>query len=174
MKHRHSRAIRHLLSHLLLAFVLLTLGCKSEYRQNYNRGKTLEEKGDLAGAVEAYQKAVAADPKADKAILRLGDAHRELGQWNEALAAYEKTLALDPKYSKAYQRMVGVYERMGRLDKAIAIGEKGLAAGAFDDSKDRKTHMETTLTFLSGRLKDGRGVIGPVPMEAEKTATPPN
>ncbi|MFH0792750.1 MAG: tetratricopeptide repeat protein [bacterium] len=172
MRNHHIRQAFHLLSSLLLAFALLTLGCKSEYRQHYERGKALEKAGDFAGAAEAFQQAVAANPEDAKTFLRLGDAHRELGQWDKALGAYEKVLSLDPKYSKAYQRMVGVFERMGQLDEAIAAGEKGLASGAFDDSESRKADLEKNLRFLRNRLKDGRGVIGPVPMESDKDTTP--
>jgi len=171
MKNHRNCVELTLCSLLIIACVAATSGCKSEYRKQYDLAKSLEAAGDYAGAVEAYKKAVAANPGRAKVFLRLGDAQRELGQWDEALAAYEKVVSLDPKYSKAYMRMVGVYERKGQLDKAIETGEKGLAAGAFDDSETRKTELETTLTFLRNRQKDGRGVIGPVPMVLDKATT---
>ncbi len=68
-------------------------------RANYLRGILLKEKGDLKGAVQAYETALSNYPATDKyhlneVLVNLGSAHFDLGKIREAKAAWEKALTL--------------------------------------------------------------------------------
>jgi|SRR5579863_7917310 len=70
-------------------------------RANYLRGVNLKEKGDLKGAVQAYESALSNYPATDQyhlneVLVNLGSAHFELGNIPDAKAAWEKALVLLP------------------------------------------------------------------------------
>jgi len=70
-------------------------------RANYLLGIGLKEKGDLKGAVHAYETALSNYPATDKyhrneVLVNLGSAHFDLGNIREAKAAWEEALMLLP------------------------------------------------------------------------------
>ncbi len=70
------------------------------YRQGYDK----YNKGDKAGAQDAFKKAVAANAQHQKAWAWLGRTRFETGDFKGAAEAYEKAVALDPNdKSSAYQ-----------------------------------------------------------------------
>lgn len=77
-----------------------------------------QERGDLAGAVEAYDRAQALEP--DPTVgFNLGVALDGLGRPREAAAAYRVALALDPELSDAHYNLSLLHERLG--DRAGAL-----------------------------------------------------
>ena len=62
-----------------------------------SRARSLEEKGDLKGAVAAYREVVGHNPNDVKSLELLGADLMLLGDYNGALPIQERVVALDPK-----------------------------------------------------------------------------
>ena len=81
------------------------------------QGILLEEQGDLAGAITAYQAAVRIAPDNADAHFTLAYAYRRSGQLEQAVAAFEAGLALDPSRESARQAL-------DELSVQLEVGEQ--------------------------------------------------
>jgi tetratricopeptide (TPR) repeat protein len=80
-----------------IVLMSLALAAQAATIAQLDAGRALEAKNDLPGALEAYQRAVAAAPGDAVARDRLGFVLGRLGRTGEALAAFAKAAELDPK-----------------------------------------------------------------------------
>ena len=125
---------------VLLMLVLLSMSACSKDKGDrvganaYNDlGNALMAKGDLAGAIVAYNKAIELNPKASKAYYNLGIALKAKGDLAGAIVAYNKAIELNPKFSTAYCNLAVAYyvkKDYGSAWKVIrAARRKGLGKG---------------------------------------------
>ncbi|MBA7671143.1 hypothetical protein ES703_79294 [subsurface metagenome] len=70
-------------------------------------------------AVEAYLKAVQANPSFSRAFHNLGIAYEALGEWNKALEAYEESIRHAPDDPRSYFRLGKLYLRLNKLSLAV-------------------------------------------------------
>ncbi len=97
-------------------------------RANYIRGIDLKTKGDFAGAIEAYSRAIASYPKTDRYHLNetynnLGNAYFESGEPLKAKAAWEHALILMPSDKIVRRNLIEcVYENptLSAAERAIS------------------------------------------------------
>ncbi len=111
--------IRTLLLTALLACRLYGQDAAAFYRQ----GVDLHQRGDLAGAVEAYRKSLALDGGNVAARSNLGAALAGLGRFDDAVPEYEKALAGAPEqYRPQLRRNLALaYYKSGRMRDAAPI-----------------------------------------------------
>jgi tetratricopeptide (TPR) repeat protein len=84
------------------------------------RGDTLAEKGDLPGALAAYNTAIEQDPDNPLAYLGRGAAHRNKGDLDRAIADFSEAIRLEPEQTAGYHNRAAVHHDRGDLDRAIA------------------------------------------------------
>jgi len=72
----------------------------------YYLGLSYSEVGDAALAIEAYQKAVEADPNNAAAYLRLALQYRKLGELSKARQYYQKTCKLSQDLCRELTRAI--------------------------------------------------------------------
>ncbi len=72
------------------------------------------------GLIEEYQTLLAEDPNNLAAILALGHAYYDSGQWREAIPQYERALALDPRNADVHTDMGTAYRNIGKPGRALA------------------------------------------------------
>lgn len=83
-------------------------------------GDAKAAKGDVNGAVAAYQKALVHNPLNPKVHVSLGRIFfNEKGQYYESVTAYKKAIELDPLYLEARTGLAEVYEDKGLYQEAI-------------------------------------------------------
>ena len=80
--------------------------------------RLLHDAGDIAGAVDAYLRAVQADPARGEVFRSLGGAYQSLGQHQMAFAALQQAISIDPQDYTAYLKLGMLYE-----DLATTAGE---------------------------------------------------
>ena len=90
------------------------------------RGNIYTAKGDLDGAMEDYDKALALDPKLVVAYSGRGIIYKAKGDLDRAMADYDTALALDQKHVMAYNNRGNIYSTKGDLDRAMADYDKAL------------------------------------------------
>src|SRR6185312_8261709 len=78
------------LSGLLVLVAAFAQNYRSEAIQEANLGVSLAHKEDYRGAIEAYKRALAIDPRLPNLQLNLGLAYFKQGQFRKALGAFEK------------------------------------------------------------------------------------
>ncbi len=92
----------------------------------YNHGVTLHRKGDLPAAIEAYKKALQANPRLAHAWTGIASALDDQHKLPAAIDAYKKALALDPRHPVAWRNLGVALSRYGDDDEAIRVCKKAL------------------------------------------------
>jgi tetratricopeptide (TPR) repeat protein len=90
-------------------------------------GDNLYAKKDLKGAIDAYRKAIAVDPKYGLAHNGLGKVLYEKNDLDGAIAAYRKVIELKPKDALAHNDLGNVLYTKGTLEEAIDAYRKSIA-----------------------------------------------
>ena len=121
--------------------------------ESFAKGVQLHQAGDILGAIEAYQDALAREPQRIDARSNLGAAYVRLGRYAEAVREYRRALEVDPGHA-------GV-----RFNLALALYKSGFVPEAAKEleqvlSLDPK-HTAALLLLSDCRLQmgDEAGVI---------------
>ncbi|HUR99661.1 MAG TPA: tetratricopeptide repeat protein [Pyrinomonadaceae bacterium] len=83
-----------------------------------NLGMALTDLGDYAGAVDAFQRVIAKQPKWVFAMNELGIAYRKQDNFKDASSAFRRAVAIDGKYVIAYYNLAESEFRAGNLGEA--------------------------------------------------------
>lgn len=93
---------------------------------HFRLGNSLEAAGDLSGARQAYERALALRPGFAEAGVNLGALYVEEGRLEEAAAALEAALEGDPDQVEALNNLGVIYREWGRLEEARDLYVKTL------------------------------------------------
>jgi tetratricopeptide (TPR) repeat protein len=95
----------------------------------FERGCQLDSEPRTAlEAIEAYQRAIAADPTFADAHCNLGTVHYNQGRRDEARACYQSALELDPHHVEASFNLANLSEEEGRNEMALRLYKAALRA----------------------------------------------
>ncbi len=72
----------------------------------------------MAGAAEAFERALAVDPRNTEAAHQYAQVHEALGNWDAAMAAFRRTLLLEPDRSLPYVAMASIAWKRGQPAEA--------------------------------------------------------
>ena len=72
--------------------------------------------GQLASAVQSYEKAISIDPEYSKAYFNLGDAYHLQDNYVKSIASYEKAIEINPTYAEAFNNLGNVLRENNQLD----------------------------------------------------------
>jgi tetratricopeptide (TPR) repeat protein len=87
-------------------------------------GYTYEQEKDYKRAIDAYRKAVDADPENMDAVRGLGQNLMNDGQTDAALQQFQTIVDADPQDAQSYMRMAEIYRRSGKFDQALEVLKK--------------------------------------------------
>jgi tetratricopeptide (TPR) repeat protein len=88
-------------------------------------GNAYQDVDRLDNAQQAYESALAANPRQFKAITGQGILHRKRGEYDAAMQAYQQALAIDPAYAQAYSSMTAIALKRHEDEKALEYASKG-------------------------------------------------
>jgi tetratricopeptide (TPR) repeat protein len=116
------------LQNLISLGLLLGLmsGCGGQAEKHYNRGKQLQEEGNLNQAVEAFRLATQAEPDFAPAYRELGALLLNLKRPQEAIDAYLKLVELKPGQPENHLLLAQAQEAAGRAGQALRTYERAL------------------------------------------------
>lgn len=92
-------------------------------------GYKLQSKGDFAGALTYYQKAVQMAPYYYEAYNDVGVVYESLGDKDAAIEMYEKAISINPQYLAPYANLALLYEEEGDVEKATYYWKKRFLLG---------------------------------------------
>jgi len=137
-------------------------------RAHFGLATALHERGDLAGAIEAYRAALelsAGQPLKERQVAHnLGVALLGAGRLDEAAAALERALALEPDSARLASLLGQVEWRRGDLARAEAYAGRALA--------QEPGNAEALLTAGVAQLARGDAAGGLARLEAAARAEP--
>ena len=103
----------------------------------YNAGRDMLQRNDYGAAVDAFTRAIAADPSLAQAYLGRATAYVYEGDTAAALQDYNQTLAMQANSAEAYYNRGVLRAQLG--DAQGAIGDLQRAAELFRDRGDEQT-----------------------------------
>lgn len=96
-------------------------------RTQLDFGVALVRSRDYAGAVAAFQRAIAADPRSVAAHVNLGITFATAGQLDGAIAAFRSAIGIAPDIARLYFNLGAALKRQGAIDEAILCYERAAA-----------------------------------------------
>ena len=131
----HSRTFRlsiftFLLGGFLLSFPLFAAAQTNEEPTDpvaiFNSAQDLHEKGDLAGAIELYKRALKVEPNFPETEYQCGIAHLALNQNTEAESSFRKAVELRPEWTLAMTSLGSLLVQNDQFAEAERILSKVL------------------------------------------------
>jgi tetratricopeptide (TPR) repeat protein len=111
---------------------MVLAGSAPDFWSAYREATDRRNRGDCAGAIALYERAVAMRPGHEDALYYLGNCHLDLGAYAAAIDAYRRLVAVNPNgSSRAYIQWALVYARSapgaaGDLDQAQRLFQQAL------------------------------------------------
>ncbi|MCG3128195.1 MAG: DNA ligase [Phycisphaerae bacterium] len=94
----------------------------------FERAQLLEDEQDFDGAVNAYRRAIALEPRFPEVYFNLGNALRGLAKPDAAIEMYHLAAAQDPTLAEAWYNAADVHEEQGRVEESIRCLRAALQA----------------------------------------------
>lgn len=120
----------------VMLFLLSAGGCTKDDRKPVVPGRasapdvrSASEKGQepyFHGLIEEYRNVLAEDPNNLAAVIALGNALYDAGQWREAIQYYERALSMNPHLADVVTDMGTCFRNLGMPDRAIALYSRAL------------------------------------------------
>jgi tetratricopeptide (TPR) repeat protein len=133
---------------------------KPDWETHKVLGDVFSARGQYPEAIDAYQKALASDPKRQSLYASLGQAQAAAGDYEAALATYKKSMEIVPGDPEAMFQQGAIAARLGRYDEALAM---------FDDAIRRMTGVNLGIEWnrydefwsVDRQVPGDPGVVGP-------------
>jgi tetratricopeptide (TPR) repeat protein len=110
----------------------------------FERGCRLDGRPEThADAIDAYQRAIDADPDFADAHCNLGAIHHQRDRRDEARACYERALRCDPSHVESNLNLAAILEEDERLEAALSHYKAALRA----DPLHIDAHLATALLY---------------------------
>eukprot|EP00638_Chattonella_subsalsa_P021227 CAMPEP_0117883660 /NCGR_PEP_ID=MMETSP0950-20121206/18306_1 /TAXON_ID=44440 /ORGANISM="Chattonella subsalsa, Strain CCMP2191" /LENGTH=196 /DNA_ID=CAMNT_0005739657 /DNA_START=87 /DNA_END=674 /DNA_ORIENTATION=- len=122
-----------------------------------NLGLQLQEQGNFAEAIKAYEKSIDADPTYAEAYFNLGSVLHEMEDLEGAEANFLKTISLDSRHPQAHYNLGYVYQEQQRLEESIEQFQKSKEL----DSSDVDTWISLGIVYKEcGKLRESADAYG--------------
>ena len=96
------------------------------WREQVEAGNLALQDGDLTGALEAYQTALAIKPNTSQIQFQIAKLYFQQGKYEKARDAFAATVTLDPKNMDARNSLGYIYEQLNNYEAAAQVYENTL------------------------------------------------
>jgi len=93
----------------------------------FSLAELLEARGEIEGAISAYQKALEQEAYFAEGQLALGRLFTEKGAWEKSIWHYQQALNIKPNWWEGYQKLAEAYWGWGHLASAVAAYRNAIA-----------------------------------------------
>ncbi|MEQ8791551.1 MAG: tetratricopeptide repeat protein [Pirellulaceae bacterium] len=87
-----------------------------------------EQQGNIDGAIEQYQQALAVDPKHQKSLVSLAQLYAQQSNYEQATISYRRALEVDPRDAKALLGLARLYARQEDYTNATTTYRQAIQA----------------------------------------------
>jgi tetratricopeptide (TPR) repeat protein len=115
------------------------------------KAEELKKNNNLRGAIDEYNKAIAADPANPEYVFRKGQAYVVLKDADNAIQCFQKTVELKNDYLGAHTRLAKLFVLKNKVNDAIAAYDN-----AFKLEANAKEKAEYKINIIKLLYKDGR------------------
>ncbi len=127
------------------AFATLSAKIPQDADIHWQHGVSLEMLARDDDAVQAYRRAIAAEPRHTAALFQLATLLRRHRRWNEALATYASCAALAPQEPQVFVQRAGCNFESGDLSAALSDYETALSLIARAERADPRLSLPDIL-----------------------------
>jgi tetratricopeptide (TPR) repeat protein len=120
------------------------------------QGITFLNRGDYAGAVEEFSKAIALNPQSARSYNLRGVAFFQLKNYKDAEEQFQKAVALDSSYAEAYNNLGSLYFAKRQFEKAKEMFLKTLSLSPNSVSS---LYSLGTLLLFQGQVEQGMSYL---------------
>ncbi|MBF0379932.1 MAG: tetratricopeptide repeat protein [Magnetococcales bacterium] len=99
----------------------------AEAQRLLDKGVALHKSGDLAQAIEWYEKVLVINPRHTMALSNIGLVAKDQGKLDYAVSCYKKALSINPKLSGVYNNLGLAQKEQGEHSQAVASYQKAIA-----------------------------------------------
>jgi tetratricopeptide (TPR) repeat protein len=117
-----------------------------------NLGEALARRGEIAGAMQQYEKALVVDSALTGPHVNLGNALQDLGRFQDAIGEYQQALAIQPDTPEAENNWGNALASLGRPRDGIEKYRKAIQLDP--DYVEARTDLGITLISL-GQTSEG-------------------
>jgi tetratricopeptide (TPR) repeat protein len=121
---------------------------------HYNLALILEERGNLHGAAEAYEKTIELAPKDFKAHFNLAKVFGRIGRLEKQMEHFEKAIEVNKNFAVGYLYLSKMYLDRGDLEKASSLAKKGIELGPEPSMAPLGHYILADVYNRLGRLQD--------------------
>ena len=98
-------------------------------QETYDEGMRRFESGDLAGAAQAFERALELDPGFARAHYQLGNVRQDEERWTDAERHFRASLALAPDHAESHNNLGVALQMLARPDEAEACYTRATELG---------------------------------------------
>jgi tetratricopeptide (TPR) repeat protein len=129
-----------------------------DYDRLFARAIELHQAGDVLGAIDSYEAALAIFPDRADALSNLGAAYVRLGQFDDAIKRYEAALETDPMNASIRLNLALAYYKSARPNQAIPQLKRVVAS----DPEARNAYLVLADCYLqTGQDKEVAALLQP-------------
>ena len=139
--------------------VVLAQGIPDESQQHFNRGASLQQQGNLQGALAAYEEALRINPRRADVLSNLGLVYVRLRQPDQAIELFQKALSIRPELTRVRATLAALLLQLQRFEEARA--EAALVVKA-EPRNLKARHMLGVASLKLNRLSEGIAALEPV------------
>lgn len=99
---------------------------KESFRESFDRGVALINRGEYDGAAAALSRALSLSPGSALTLNLLGICRFQQKNYPAARSLFERSAAADPTYAQAYNNLAGVHFVQGEYERSEATFKKAL------------------------------------------------
>jgi tetratricopeptide (TPR) repeat protein len=139
-------------------------------RSHLERGLTLEQQDDLAGALREYSQCVAIDSTLGAAYLRLGDLRERMGDAREAELVYSEAVRLGDSRAEALLQRSRLHRAAGRPTQALSDLEASVELDPNREALSELARDYVELHAFSAALFTVRRIVALARREGDRDA----
>ena len=133
----------------------------AELKKAFEDGVQLSRDGKYDESVEAFNRALAINPKCQDCYYNIGFAYSQKKDYEKAEASFKQALEVKPDYAEAYNGLANIYNAQRKFDQAAEASKKASelstgAPGALAGGNADTLYNQGVILWNAGKIADAK------------------
>jgi len=133
----------------------------AELRKAFDEGVAASRDGKYDESIEAFNRALAANPKCQDCYYNIGYAYSQKKEYDKAEENYKKALEVKPDFSEAYNGLANIYNAQKKFDQAAEASRKAselsaAAPGGLTGASADSLYNQGVILWNAGKIADAK------------------